>query len=177
MNNITTEYGGGLFALAEEEHLEEELLLETRALTPLLTPDYLHLLINPSLSKEKRISLAGELLDGRVNKYTANFVKLMVERGFADEIVSCFGEYERLYYEKFGIIKVRAESAVELSEEQKEKLNAKLCSHTGKRVEIEYVVDKTLIGGMRIVQSDRLIDDSIKQKLGEIGGLLASTVI
>ena len=58
MNNITAEYGGGLFALAEEEHLEEELLLETRALSPLLTPDYLHLLINPSLSKEKRISLA-----------------------------------------------------------------------------------------------------------------------
>ena len=45
MNNITTEYGGGLFALAEEEHLEEELLLETRALSPLLTPEYLHLLI------------------------------------------------------------------------------------------------------------------------------------
>ena len=72
---------------------------------------------------------------------------------------------------------MRAESAVELDDAQKEKLRQKLESHTGKRVEIEYVIDKTLIGGMRIVQSDRLIDDSIKQKLGEIGGLLASTVI
>ena len=177
MNNITTEYGGGLFALAEEEHLEEELLLETRALSPLLTPEYLHLLINPSLSKEKRISLAGELLDGKVNKYIANFVKLMVERSLAGEIVSCFKEYERLYYEKFGIIKVKAESAVELSDVQKEKLLAKLCAHTGKRVEVEYVVDKALIGGMRLLFNDRLVDDSIKLKLKEIGAVLSGTVV
>ncbi len=177
MNDIITEYGGGLFALAEEEHLEEELLHETGTLSGLLTPEYLHLLINPALPKEKRISLAGELLDGRVNKYISNFVKLMVERSLAGEIVSCFKEYERLYYDKFGIIKVRAESAVELSAEQKEKLTKKLCSHTGRRVEIEYIIDETLIGGMRILFSDRLIDDSIRLKLSEIGGILSGTVV
>jgi len=177
MNDIVKEYGTGLFALASEENIEKELLEQTRALSKLFTPEYLHLLINPNLSKEKRISLAGELLDGRVHLYISNFVKLMIERSLAGEIVRCFEEFEALYYEKYGIIKMRAESAVELDDAQKKKLRQKLESHTGKRVEIEYVIDKTLIGGMRIVQSDRLIDDSIKQKLGEIGGLLASTVI
>ncbi len=177
MNDIITEYGGGLFALASEEHIEETLLYETRALSELLTPEYLHLLINPALPKEKRISMAGELLDGRVHQYISNFVKLMIERSLAGEIVSCFGEFERLYYEKFGIIKVRAESAVELSGEQKKKLAAKLEENTGKTVEIEYVIDKTLIGGMRLVFSDRLLDDSIKLKLSEIGGALSAVVV
>lgn len=177
MNEIITEYGGGLFALAAEDHLEQQLLNETRQLSELLTPEYLRLLIDPSLPKSKRISLAGELLDGRAHQYISNFVKLMIERSLAGEIVKCFGEFERLYYEKFGIIKVRAESAIELSDEQKKKLCEKLSLHTGKTVEIEYIIDKTLIGGMRLVFSDRLLDDSIKLKLSEISNALSCVVV
>lgn len=177
MSEINKEYGGGLFALAVEDGVVEEILSEIRQLRPLLTPEYLHLLINPAISKEKRISLAGELLDGRVHKYLSNFVKLMTERSLAGEVPSCFAEYEELYYEKFGIIKVRAESAIELTDAQKEKLQAKLESHTGKRVEIEYVIDNTLLGGMRVLLKDRLFDDSVKMKLKEIGAILSDTVV
>lgn len=177
MGEINKEYGGGLFALAVEEGIVQEILTEIRQLRPLLTPEYLHLLINPAVSKEKRVSLVGELLDGRVHEYLSNFLKLMTERSLASEIHSCFEEFEELYYEKFEIIKVRAESAVMLTDEQKDKLSKKLEAHTGKKVEIEYVIDKTLLGGMRILLGDRLFDDSVKLKLKEIEKILSGTVV
>lgn len=177
MSEINKEYGGGLFALAVEEGVEMELLAESRELSKLLSAEYLHLLINPAIPKETRISLVGEVLDGRVHPYLANFVKLMTERGLVSEIHSCFTEYESLYYDRFGIIKARAESAVELTDAQKEKLRQKLEAHTGKTVEIEYVIDKALIGGMRVLLNGRLFDDSVKMKLKEIGAILSDTVV
>lgn len=177
MGEINKEYGGGLFALAVEEGIAEGMLAEIRQLIPLFTPDYLHLLINPAIPKEKRVALVGELLDGRVHPYLANFVKLMTERRLAGDIPACFAEYESLYYDTFGIIKARAESAVELTDAQKEKLQKKLEANTGKKVEIEYVIDETLIGGMRVLLNGRLFDDSVKMKLKEIGGILSDTVV
>ncbi|MBQ4354646.1 MAG: ATP synthase F1 subunit delta [Clostridia bacterium] len=177
MNEIITEYGGGLFLLAEEEGLEDQLLGETRMLASLLTADYTRLLINPNLPKEQRIAIVGELLDGRVHPYMANFVKLMTERRLASALKGCFGEYERLYYEKFRVVRVLAESAVELSEAQKKRLEEKLTAHTGCRIEVRYSINPSLIGGMRLFYNNREINDSIKSRLTEIGAVLSDTVV
>lgn len=177
MNEIITEYGGGLFLLAAEEDLADRILEETRALAPLFTPEYTYLLINPNIPKEKRIALVSELLDGRVHPYTANFVKLMTERRLASQIRACFAEYERLYYEQFQIVRVLAESAVPLSDEQKKRLEEKLEKHIGQRIEVSYETNSSLIGGMRIRYSNRELNDSIRKKLDVIGAKLSDTVI
>lgn len=177
MNEIIKEYGEGLFALAVEEGLCDVILDEIRMIAPLMTAEYTRLLINPNLPKEKRIEIAGELLDGRVHKYVANFVKLMTERRLASELKGCFREFERLYYEHFKIVTVEAESAVELSEAQKMRLEEKLRAHTGCRIEVKYSINKNLIAGMRLFYNNREIDDSIKSRLTEIGAVLSDTVV
>ena len=131
MNDTAREYGGGLFALALEENAADVILEETRALIPLFTREYTHMLIDPAVPKSERVGMVGELLDGRVHPYLANFVKLLTERRIVSEIIGCFREYERLYYETFAIVRVRAESAVELTPAKKQKLEEKLAKHHG----------------------------------------------
>lgn len=177
MNEIITEYGGGLFALALEEGLCDGFLEETRMLAPLMTADYTRLLINPNVPKEKRIAIVGELLDGRVHPYIANFVKLMTERRLAVYLADCFREFERLYKEHFGVVTVFAESAIALSDDQKKRLEDKLSSNIGCRIEVNYSVSTELIGGMRLFYNNREIDDSIKSRLAEIGAVLSDAVV
>ncbi len=174
---IKEEYGCGLFALASEEGLDGEILREIRILGELLTWEYLHLLENPDIPKHERVDLVAKLLDGRVHPYLANFVKIMTERGVSTEISESFEVYERLYREKYHIRKVRAVSAVELSAEQKEKLQTKLETNMKCAVEIEYEIERSLLGGMRLYFDDRQIDDSIESKLKEIGTGLSGTVV
>ena len=107
----------------------------------------------------------------------ANFVKLMTERRLASELKGCFREFERLYYEHYKIVTVEAESAVELSESQKMRLEEKLRAHTGCRIEVKYSINKNLIAGMRLFYNNREIDDSIKSRLTEIGAVLSDTVV
>lgn len=177
MNEIVKEYGAGLFALAHEDGIEKKLLDEARAISPIFTGEYVHLLINPKIPKEERVSLVSAALDGRVNTYVANFVKLMTERGLADSITECFAEYERLYYSSNGIVRVTAESPVALTDEQKSRLTAKMSAHLGAPVEITYLINSALIGGMRLMYDNRLIDSSVASKLREIGEKLSSVVI
>ncbi len=177
MSELSNEYGTGLFMAARRAENTREILAESRELSRLITKDYIGLLSNPDIPKTERVSLVSELLDGRVQPYLANFVKLLTERGIVAEIFDCFAEYERLYYEHHEIVRVKAESAVELSAAQRQKLYERLKSRTGHEVEIEYVVRPEALGGMKLSYDNRLIDSTIKSKLGELGARLSDTVI
>lgn len=178
MNNETSrEYGCGLFDLACEEGICDTVLEETKLLSDLFTDDYVHILLNPGIPKVERLRLIDELLGGKFNEYVVNCVMLMTERGHADSIRASFEVYEKLYLDKFSVVKVKAESAYPLTDSQKQKLTAKLERLTGRRAMIEYEINERLIGGMRLTYDNKRIDDSVQTKLKEIGALLAETTV
>ncbi len=60
-------------------------------------------------------------------------------------------------------------TAIELSGEQKEKVEQKLLETTSyEKFEMNYEVDSSLIGGMVIRIGDRIVDSSIRTKLYEL---------
>ena len=67
MDKLTIEYGGGLFELAEEEGLSEELLSQVRTLKKVFvdTPGYIQLMTSPRVSKEEKASLLKESFEGK----------------------------------------------------------------------------------------------------------------
>ena len=81
MNGIVEEYSRGLFALAEEEKTERLLLDETRALSPLFTDEYVHLLINPNIPKEelKKITARTLVIAGDRDMIKRSHTKLISE--------------------------------------------------------------------------------------------------
>lgn len=177
MREIGRKYGAGLFLAAAEAGADTEILFEMRVLSGELNKAYLRLLVNPEIPKSERIGLVGELLDGKVQPYLANFVKLMAARSLALELADAFEEYERLCFEHHAIVKVTVESAVPLTDLQKAKLVDKLTSRTGQTVEIEYEVTPSLIGGMKLTYAGKTVDGTVKKSLGEIGTALARNVI
>lgn len=63
----------------------------------------------------------------------------------------------------------RVVTAIELSGEQKEKVEQKLLETTSyEKFEMNYEVDSSLIGGMVIRIGDRIVDSSIRTKLYEL---------
>ena len=177
VNEIVREYAAGLFALAEEEGAGERILIEARALAPLFTRDYRRLLSDPDIPKSERIGLVREALAGRVHPHLLHFVCLMTERGLIAEVPACFAQYEELWCAENGVLKVRAESAVELTDAQKERLAEKLGEKTGRRVLMEYAVNPSLLGGMRLFYDNRQIDDTVRRHLSEIAERLSGATV
>ena len=77
-------------------------------------------------------------------------------------------------YKKIGIAYVT--SAIELSNEQKKKIEQKLLSTTEyEQMEMNYKVDAAIIGGLIIRIEDRVVDSSIKGQLSRMSAALSQS--
>lgn len=177
MKEIVEEYAAGLCSLAFSEGCEDELAEQAKAVKSLLTREYLHFLLDPGVPLETRLGCIDDAFGGKIHVYLVNFMKLMTERRLADEISESLGEFIAMYYEKAGIVRVKAESAFPLDDEQKKRLTEKLEKNTGARVEIEYVIDPALIGGMKLDFGNRRIDGSVRAKLHRVGEMLSDAAV
>ena len=70
-------------------------------------------------------------------------------------------------YLRIGIVNVT--TPMELSDKQKADVEKRILDTTSfKKLEMNYSIDKSLIGGMVIRIGDRVVDTSIKTKLAEL---------
>ena len=179
MSDAAKEYGGALFELALDDGIEGELLAQLRVISALLreNPRYIRLLLNPNIPKEERLSCLDSLLSGRTHPYVLNFLKIITERNHAESLLGSFDAFEERYYETHGIVRATVESAVPLTESQKERLKARVEGLTGKQAELACTVNPALIGGVRLTVNNRLYEGSVKAKLDAIGESLDSVTI
>jgi F-type H+-transporting ATPase subunit delta len=73
-------------------------------------------------------------------------------------------------------VKAEVTSAVELSEADKEALQAALRKQFGEDLRFSFFVDSSLMGGLRVRVGDRLIDTSVASRLAALRESLASVV-
>ena len=97
------------------------------------------------------------------------FLVIIVEKDRGSEIADILKLFQAKVreYKKIGVALVT--SAIELSTEQKQKVEQKLLQQTDyESFEVEYKVDDSLIGGMIIRIGDRVVDSSIRSKLDNL---------
>ncbi len=178
MSELSREYGAALWQLARESDLAEQLLEETETAENVLrdNPAYLSLLSSPDIPKEERSAAVARAFAGG-HRYLVNFLSMMVERGYSREIPACFEEYRRLYREDRGIAVAKVTSARPLSDGEKKKLIAALARRYDVKVEADYKVDPSLLGGMKVEISGMLLDGSARRRLDGVKADLATLTL
>jgi len=63
----------------------------------------------------------------------------------------------------------RISSAIPLGDKEKNQVTSMLSKRTGRDITAEFVVDETLLGGMRITIGSLVIDTSLKDQLDQMG--------
>ena len=176
MNNISREYAEALFLLSCEARAMDEYLNDIRLVKQAFSeePEYTALLRSPNLPITEKLSLIEAAFGGRVNEHTCSFLKLLCENGRMELLGECILAYEELYNQIGGICAVRVTSAVELTFSEKEGLIKGLEKRLGRRVELSYTVDPSILGGIIVETSDTVIDGSIRRKLQEVKEVISS---
>lgn len=175
MSKIANIYAASLFELALEENIDKELRDNVKGLCAPFERDsqLVELLAAPMFTMEEKCAVLDEIFAGKVNKYLLNFFKVMTERKVPQYIKEAMEKYVDVYNKHYDIEKVTATTAVELSDELKEKLTKKLESVTGKTIFLENEVDENTVGGIVVKFSDTELNDSIANKLKNIKEELA----
>ena len=172
-------YGQSLYLLAKEENLETEILQELKVLAECFVaePDYLKLLSSHDLPKAERLEILDRDFGGKVQPYVLNFLKLLTEKCYVRHFGNCYQAYAKEYNADKGILEVKAISAIELTDAQKDKLAKKITAMTGKTVELSCKVDSSVLGGVRLQYAGQQVDGTVQSRLQEMEKTLKNTVI
>ncbi len=173
MTAAEKEYGSALYALAAEEHCEEEALegLALAAGAFSSQPEYRRLVQNPALPAAERLGLLDEAFGG-VHPYVLNFIKILCEKSALGLLDGCLAQYRALHYEAKGILPVEAVSAVPLTRDQLAALQKKLEGQTGMSVLLENRLDPGVLGGIKLRYSGRELDGTASGRLAALRRVL-----
>lgn len=179
MTQVEQAYAQGLYALAQEENITEELMQQLTVLEETVGKDreYLDLLSTPALSKDERCQVLDQAFRDQVHIYVLNFMKILTEKGYIRHFSGCCRAFRQQYNQDRGILPVRAVSAVMLSDTQKERLQQTLEQRTGKTVQLQCSVDPTVLGGVRLDYDGMRIDGTVQTRLDALGRLIQDAVL
>ena len=177
MNNVQ-EYGRALFELAAESGTTKKIYGDVMALREIIlkNPEYAKLLDTPAITREERTALIDEAFCG-VDEYLCNLIKIMADGHVAYLFPKAADAFSALYDEAEGIERVEAISAVALTEAQRAALTARLAEITGKKIVLTTVVDRSILGGMKLRFASKQLDGSVKTRLDTLAKSLSGTVV
>ena len=130
-------------------------------------------LSNPLADSQAQANVLRQLFSGKVEVLTLNFLRLMAVRGRASIVGAALGNFLDQVAEREGIIGAEVRSAVALSEEQCQRLQARLEHHSGRKVRLEIQVDTSLRGGAVVRVGDTVFDGSVSTYLERLQARLA----
>ncbi len=126
---------------------------------------FLNFLEAPQVPDDQKLKLLEELFTTRLAPRLLLFLRLLLDKHRVGLLPTIADEFEKLLEDYQGIIKTRVVTAVDLSEDYKKRLQAKLETMTGKKIEIIHKIDKSILGGIIVYLHNRVIDRSVRQQL------------
>lgn len=130
--------------------------------------DFKITMLNPSISLQIKYEILDEIFKKELSEKVLNFIKILVEKNRFNEFEQIVQAYSDEVDQNNNIKRVEIVSAVELSDNQKQKAIEKLEARLQKTVKVGWTVDTSIIGGLIIKIDDDVIDTSLKNKLDKL---------
>jgi F-type H+-transporting ATPase subunit delta len=146
--------------------VEQELQLVDQLLKA--NPELLNLLLHPKISRLRKKKLLDDVLGTRVSVSVRNFLHMLVEKKREGIIPFLFEEFKKAADRLRGVIKATVKTAIELSADQKQKLQGVLEKNTRSTVTIDYALDMAILGGLQVYIGNEILDASIHGKLNRL---------
>jgi len=173
-------YAEALFGAARELHELEEVLSDLgEFLEALHDSEELRLFFYGGQVPERQKRRALDGLTEGMKTSTTNFLKVLVDNGREEILEEVLARYEELVKEHLGRIEVEVITAIELSEEQLDRLKERLADVLeGQEIILETSVNPHLIGGAVFRYGGRMMDGSIRGRLESLReGMLERSVV
>jgi len=146
-----------------------EIISKLEAVTALMKKEknFRNMLASPSFKDEERAGIIAYLCEKiGLSDDVKKFLYFLSHEGVLIGLDEILRYVSQLYMEMKKKVKGIVTSAVELSSDSKQKIAETLRSIIGKDVELQYEVDTSLIGGVRVKVGSTMYDLSIRGQLG-----------
>jgi F-type H+-transporting ATPase subunit delta len=123
---------------------------------------------DPNLSDDQVAGIFIAILAGKLSAEGENFVRVLAHNKRLELLPFIREQFEALKNEREGVVLAEVQSAFELTEAQVADLVQRLEKKTGRKVRTRVQVDKELIGGVKVLLGDKVIDGSARAQLAAL---------
>ena len=127
---------------------------------------------DPKVSAQQLEALVLGVVGDKLSGDARNFVQVLVQNNRLDLMPLIRSHFEALKREKEGVLEAKIISALHMSDEQVKQLIAQLEAKYQRKVTAQVETDTSLIGGVKIVVGDKVIDATVRGKLDAMAAAL-----
>ena len=173
---VSKVYGDALFELAIEQDKLESVRDEVQTVSQALkdNPDFLPTLMHPDMTMEKKQEMVRKVFS-TASDDMMGLIDVMIRKNRIGELGKVMDYFEMRAKERLKVGVVMVSTPIQLSEEDRKKVEKRVLEVTDfASLEMKYIVDPALLGGMVIRIGDQVLDNSIRSKLDAMGRQLAA---
>lgn len=167
---VAKRYAKAIYEIAAGEgrtlEVEQELKAAVEAFTA--DKDIVNFIASPSISEAAKWQIMESSLGGKLSAPVVSLLKLLVERGRIEVLPELLDSYVRLTGDALGLANAVVYTTYPLNEEEKKQVAEEFGNLAKKQIRVENIVDKSLLGGMKVVIGDTLYDGSLASKLDRL---------
>src|SRR6266480_5702259 len=123
---------------------------------------------DPNLSDAQIAGLFITILAGKLSGEAENFVRVLAQNNRLPLLPEIHGQFEALKNEREGVVEAEVQSAFELTEAQLADLIQRLEKKTGRKVRAQVSIAPELIGGVKLLLGDKVIDGYARAQLSAL---------
>jgi F-type H+-transporting ATPase subunit delta len=129
---------------------------------------------DPKVSTQQLEGLVLGVVGDKLTGDARNFVQVLVQNSRLDLMPLIREHFEALKREKEGVLEAKIISALKLDDAQVKTLVAQLEAKYQRKVTAQVETDASLIGGVKIVIGDKVIDGTVRGKLDAMAAALVN---
>lgn len=162
MNYVAFQYAEALFSLAKEKSQTEEVVTEFKVINDAFDTEIYQFLIHPKIKKQEKKDIISKSVN---NDLLKRFIFVLIDNSRIELLDDTLVEFEKLIDNQNKTMKVQVFSHKKLSTEQTKQLVTNLKKKHNRKIELENIVDRSIVGGLRIEFEGMILDDTINNYL------------
>ena len=168
---VSSRYAKSLIELSKEkgmlEQVKEDILLFKNTYDA--SRDLQLMIDSPLISHDRKQAILKKIFDSQFSEIMDKFVDIVCSKAREFLLPSVAEQFIVQYNAVKGIQKAKVITAVALTDEMRAEFNKAIKEYTGKQdIDLEEVVDESLIGGFVLQVGDKQIDDSVSGRLEDL---------
>lgn len=168
-NNLSKQYAKALFELATEnneiEDVYDNLIILKEAFN---NQSFKDIIQSITISKEEKKQIIKNILINLNDSYFLYFHYVLIDNNRFDVYDQIVDAYKELLQDYLKIIEIDVYTKYNLNNLEKEKLTNNLQKRFNKKPIINYHLDNNLMGGIKVITDDIIIDYTLDSQLKEI---------
>jgi F-type H+-transporting ATPase subunit delta len=170
-STIAGRYATAIFDLAMETNSVDAVAADLATLKSMMkaSPDLTRLVKAPVFSRDdQKKGMAAVLGKMGANQLTARFIDLLAAKRRLFGLADIIHAFEALVARQKGVMRAEVTSARALKDSELAEIKRVLKAKLDREPELETHVDPTLLGGLIVKIGSRMIDSSLRTKLGAL---------